>query len=126
LSKEVEFDENKKNFYSIKKLKKIDLSKAAFILMRQNPPFNMDYITSTFLLEKISKGTQIVNNPFAVRNMPEKLYSTKFLKLILGNFSSHIGHMFLSHLLLVTFQHLGHFLPFAFFTKTFTLSTSSN
>ena len=82
LSKEVEFDENKKNFYSIKKLKKIDLSKAAFILMRQNPPFNMDYITSTFLLEKISKGTQIVNNPFAVRNMPEKLYSIKFLKLM--------------------------------------------
>ena len=82
LSKEVEFDENKKNFYSIKKLKKIDLSKADFILMRQNPPFNMDYITSTFLLEKISKRTQIVNNPFAVRNMPEKLYSIKFLKLM--------------------------------------------
>ena len=47
LSKEVEFDENKKNFYSIKKLKKIDLSKGAFILMRQNPPFNMNYITAT-------------------------------------------------------------------------------
>ena len=82
LSKEVEFDENKKKIYSIKKIKRIDLSKAAFILMRQNPPFNMDYITSTFLLEKISKRTQIVNNPFAVRNMPEKLYSIKFLKLM--------------------------------------------
>ena len=82
LSKEVEFYENKKNFYCIKNLKKIDLSKAAFILMRQNPPFNMDYITATFLLEKISKKTQIVNDPFAVRNMPEKLYSTKFLKLM--------------------------------------------
>jgi len=50
--------------------------------MRQNPPFNMDYITSTFLLEKISKKTRIVNDPFAVRNMPEKLYSIKFLKLM--------------------------------------------
>ena len=82
LSKEVEFYENKKKFYVIKKLKKMDLSKAAFILMRQNPPFNMDYITATFLLEKISKKTRIINDPFAVRNMPEKLYSTKFLKLM--------------------------------------------
>ena len=84
-SKEVEFYENKKKFYAIKKLKKMYLSKAAFILMRQNPPFNMDYITATFLLEKISKKTRIINDPFAVRNMPEKLYSTKFLKsLIFG------------------------------------------
>ena len=50
--------------------------------MRQNPPFNMDYITATFLLEKISNKTQIVNNPVAVRNMPEKLYSIDFLKLM--------------------------------------------
>ena len=48
--------------------------------MRQNPPFNMDYITATFLLEKISKKTQVINNPFTVRNMPEKLYSIDFLK----------------------------------------------
>ena len=82
LSKEIEFFENNKNFYFIKRLKKIDLSKTDFILMRQNPPFNMDYITATFLLEKISRKTQIVNNPFAVRNMPEKLYSIKFLKLM--------------------------------------------
>jgi len=82
LSKEVEFYENKKNFYSIKNLKKIDLSKAAFILMRQNPPFNMDYITATFILERISKKTKIINDPFAVRNMPEKLYSINFLKLM--------------------------------------------
>ena len=53
LSKEVEFNENKKKFYSIKNSKIVDLSKASFILMRQNPPFNMDYITATFLLEKI-------------------------------------------------------------------------
>ena len=82
LSKEVEFYENKKNFYSIKNLKKIDLSKTTFILMRQNPPFNMDYITATFLLEKISKKTQIINDPFSVRNMPEKLYSMNFLQLM--------------------------------------------
>ena len=82
LSKEVKFNKNKKKFYSIKSSKLLDLSKSSFILMRQNPPFNMDYITATFLLERISKKTQIINNPFAVRNMPEKLYSIDFLKLM--------------------------------------------
>ena len=72
----------KKKFYQIKNSKKIDLSKVDFILMRQNPPFNMDYITATFLLEKISKKTRIVNDPFVVRNMPEKLYSIEFLKFL--------------------------------------------
>jgi glutathione synthase len=50
--------------------------------MRQNPPFNMNYITATFLLEKISKKTQVINDPFVVRNMPEKLYSIEFLKFM--------------------------------------------
>jgi len=79
---EVVFYENRKKFYSVIRSKKIDLSKARFILMRQNPPFNMDYITATFLLEKIPKPTQVVNNPTAVRNMPEKLHSIEFLKLM--------------------------------------------
>ena len=82
LSKEIEFNKNKNKFYSIKGIKLLNLSKAKFILMRQNPPFNMDYITATFLLEKISKKTEIINNPTSVRNMPEKLYSIDFLKLM--------------------------------------------
>ena len=82
LSKEVKFNENKKIFYSVKKIKIVDLSKVKFILMRQNPPFNMDYITTTFLLEKISNKTRIINDPVAVRNMPEKLYSIGFIKLM--------------------------------------------
>ena len=80
--KEVVFFEKKKKFYSIKNLKIIDLSKVNFILMRQNPPFNMDYITATFLLERVSKKTKVINDPFAVRNMPEKLYSMDFLKFM--------------------------------------------
>ena len=82
LSKRVEFNKDKNKFYSIKGLKLLNLSKTNFVLMRQNPPFNMDYITATFLLEKISKKTKIINNPTAVRNMPEKLYSIDFLKLM--------------------------------------------
>ena len=82
LAKEVKFNENKKNFYSLKNSKLLNLSKAKFILMRQNPPFNMDYISATFLLERVSKETQVINNPFAVRNMPEKLCSIDFLNLM--------------------------------------------
>jgi len=78
----IEFNENKKKFYSIKDTKIVDLSKTSFIFMRQNPPFNMDYITATFLLEKISNKTRIFNDPFAVRNMPEKLYSMDFLQFM--------------------------------------------
>ena len=80
--KEVVFYENRKKFYSIKSSQKIDLSKTKFILMRQNPPFNMDYITATFFLEKISKKTTVVNDPTTVRNMPEKLHSIEFIKLM--------------------------------------------
>ena len=82
LCQEVEFNEKEKNFYSIKRKKKLELSQARFVLMRQNPPFNMDYVTATFLLEKIHNKTRIINDPFAVRNMPEKLYSMNFLKFM--------------------------------------------
>ena len=81
-SQEVEFNEKKKKFYSIKKSRIFDLSKASFVFMRQNPPFNIDYITATFLLERVSKKTKVINDPFAVRNMPEKLYSMEFLKFM--------------------------------------------
>ena len=82
LAKEVNFNKKIKNFYTIKRSRILDLSQVKFILMRQNPPFNMDYITSTFLLERVSKKTKIINNPFWVRNMPEKLFSIDFLNLM--------------------------------------------
>ena len=80
--KEVEFDESKKKLYTIKSTTNLDLSKVRFILMRQNPPFNMDYITATFLLGKLSNKIQILNDPLAVRNMPEKLCSMSFTKFM--------------------------------------------
>ena len=81
-TQQIEFNENKKKFYSIAGSRLLNLSKAKFILMRQNPPFNMDYITATYLLEKVSKKTRVINNPLAVRNMPEKLCSIDFLNLM--------------------------------------------
>ena len=47
-----------KNFYKIKRKTNLDLSEAKVILMRQDPPFNMDYITATYLLEKLLKESK--------------------------------------------------------------------
>ncbi len=44
------------------------------IMMRQDPPFDLSYITATHLLERIEPETLVVNNPFSVRNAPEKLF----------------------------------------------------
>ena len=52
------------------------------ILMRQDPPFNMSYITATHILEKISSSVLIVNNPYEVRNAPEKIFVTNFSHLM--------------------------------------------
>ena len=55
-----------------------DLSEMDVILMRQDPPFDMAYITATHFLETIHPKTLVVNNPFEVRNAPEKLFVTGF------------------------------------------------
>jgi len=78
--KELKLFENNKKFYRIVNQKFFDLSKASYILMRQNPPFNMDYITATFFLEFLPKSVKVINNPVSVRNVSEKLYSVNFLK----------------------------------------------
>ena len=55
-----------------------DLAKADVVLMRQDPPFDMAYITATHILERLQPGTLVVNDPFHVRNAPEKLFVTLF------------------------------------------------
>ena len=57
-------------------------SKYDVIMMRQDPPFNMAYISATHILEKLSNSTLIVNNPFEVRNSPEKIFVTNFSHLM--------------------------------------------
>ena len=64
----------------------VDLATMDVILMRQDPPFDMGYITATHLLEHIHRddgsGTLVVNNPVSVRNAPEKLLVTHFPELM--------------------------------------------
>ncbi len=55
-----------------------DLSSFDVILLRQDPPFDMSYITSTHFLDKVHPKTLVVNNPTEVRNAPEKLFVTDF------------------------------------------------
>jgi len=55
-----------------------DLAEFDVVLMRQDPPFDLAYITGTYFLEKIHPATLVVNNPAEVRNAPEKLFVTGF------------------------------------------------
>jgi len=75
----IQFFEKTYRFYKITKNIKFNLAKAKFIFIRQNPPFNMDYINSTHFLDYL-KSKKIVNNPSSIRNISEKFYSSKFLK----------------------------------------------
>jgi len=56
----------------------LDLAAVDVVLMRQDPPFDMAYITATHILEHIHPATLVVNNPVEVRNAPEKLFVTHF------------------------------------------------
>ena len=60
----------------------LDLTEFDVIWLRQDPPFDMGYITNTHLLDLVAKETLIVNNPFWVRNLPEKLLVLEFPDLI--------------------------------------------
>ena len=74
--------ENGKETFNYGKVKVLKLSSLDVILMRQDPPFNMSYITATHILEKIASQTLILNNPFHVRNAPEKIFVTEFSKFM--------------------------------------------
>jgi glutathione synthase len=60
----------------------VDLSEWDVVWLRQDPPFDMGYITTTHLLERLHPATLVVNDPFWVRNFPEKLLVLQFPDLI--------------------------------------------
>jgi len=66
------------NHYTLGEAELLDLATLDVVLMRQDPPFDMSYITATHLLEHIHPGTLVVNDPVYVRNAPEKLFVTHF------------------------------------------------
>ncbi|MGO4572543.1 glutathione synthase [Microvirga sp. 2TAF3] len=68
--------------YTLGEQERIDLSTVDVVLLRQDPPFDMAYITTTHMLERIHPKTLVVNDPAHVRNAPEKLFVTHFPQLM--------------------------------------------
>jgi glutathione synthase len=68
--------------YTFGEITELSLGTMDVVLMRQDPPFDMAYITATHLLEHIQPGTLVVNDPASVRNAPEKLLVTHFPDLM--------------------------------------------
>jgi len=72
---------NKETFRYLKK-EVYPLTDYNVVMMRQDPPFDLSYITATHILEKLPKSTLVVNNPYEVRNAPEKIFVTNFPHLM--------------------------------------------
>jgi glutathione synthase len=75
-------DAEKGQHFTLGEASRVDLSTQDVILMRQDPPFDMNYITITHILERLHPKTLVVNPPAAVRNAPEKILVTDFPELM--------------------------------------------
>ena len=78
----VKFNYRKKKKFEILKKQKLELIKCKYLLIRQDPPFNLEYICSTLILDKIKNRVKIINDPTAIRNVSEKLFSVKYQKFM--------------------------------------------
>ena len=78
----IKFNYNDKKFYKILEKQKLDLVKCKYILIRQDPPFNLEYISTTYILETIKHKVKIINDPTSIRNISEKLYSVRYQKFM--------------------------------------------
>src|SRR5437870_5028294 len=68
--------------FSLGEARRTELTEFDVVLLRQDPPFDLAYITTTHLLERIQPGTLVVNDPSAVRNAPEKMFVMEFPELM--------------------------------------------
>ena len=78
----IKFMYKQKKFFKILKKQKLDLTKCKFILIRQDPPFNLEYISTTYILDLIKTKVRVVNDPSSIRSISEKLYSAKYQKFM--------------------------------------------
>jgi glutathione synthase len=70
------------NHFTLGAQQPLDLSTVDVVLLRQDPPFDMGYITTTHILERLPKRVLVVNDPYWVRNSPEKVFVTEFPDLM--------------------------------------------
>ena len=74
----IKFNYKEKNFFKIIKKQKLELKNCKFILIRQDPPFNIEYLSTTYILDNIKDKVRIINDPTSIRNISEKLFSAKY------------------------------------------------
>src|SRR3974390_2027525 len=67
---------------ALDELRRVELASFDVVLLRQDPPFDLAYITSTHMLERVHPKTLVVNDPAHVRNAPEKIFVTEFPDLM--------------------------------------------
>ena len=72
----------KEKFLTLEPAHVINLKCFEFVLIRQDPPFNMEYITATYLLERLPTSCMILNKPNSIRDCPEKLFVMDFFDLM--------------------------------------------
>ena len=82
LANSISFSSSNYQKYTLGKKEKLLLDSLDFLFIRQDPPYNMSYISSMHLLELVNSKTRIINDPHGIRNAPEKLLMLKFPKLI--------------------------------------------
>jgi glutathione synthase len=75
--------------FTLGEAKRVDASSFDVILLRQDPPFDLAYITTTHLLERVHPKTFVVNDPASVRNAPEKMFVTEYVDLMPPTLLSH-------------------------------------
>jgi glutathione synthase len=68
--------------YKLGERRLVELGECDVVHLRQDPPFDMNYITTTHLLEALTPGVLVINDPVSVRNAPEKLFVTRFPELM--------------------------------------------
>ncbi|NDW02985.1 glutathione synthase [Jiella pacifica] len=78
----MELREEEGSHFTLGPSEKRDLGDSDVVLLRQDPPFDMAYITATHILERVQPKTLVVNDPAQVRNAPEKIFVTEFPDLM--------------------------------------------
>jgi len=81
-ARKVVFRNDPADYFTAEEPKIINLRECKVVLMRQDPPFDMAYITATHLLEMLAPDVLVVNNPAQVRNCPEKLFMFEFPEFV--------------------------------------------
>jgi glutathione synthase len=68
--------------FTLGNARRVEVADFNVVLLRQDPPFDLAYVTTTHLLERVHPKTLVVNNPASVRNAPEKMFVTEFTDLM--------------------------------------------